>query len=752
MKILAIRGKNLASLGGDFEIDFRREPLLNAGLFAISGPTGSGKSTLLDALCLALYGDTPRLTQASGDKIPDVQSEQVTPSDPRNLLRRGCGEGFAEVDFVGIDGVAYRARWTARRARGRSDGKLQNVDYQLTRIADNQAIAGVKKSEVHPAITRLVGLSFAQFTRAVLLAQNDFAAFLKADDNARAELLQTLTGSERFERLSIRVYERFGMEKQALDDLNRQLADAPPLDDDVRAELERTLKSANAALAEREKQKSSLESMLRWHRELDALQTSVAQAQTSLDQAIQTQRGAAERHAHLDRLTTVESARPLQAESARLAMEIQHASIQAQTLAATRVTAEQAGTEAERSLAEKLDALARTNQARLDRQPEFDAAKALDAEIALLAPQCQDAERKFAVAIGDVEAQTRQQAALHEQHAQLTRMQAETSAWLAEHAQFATLAGNWTHIDYLLREAEKAFAGKVAAESGLNSAQQAEKGALATEARHASALAEQVRALELAEAAAQAADQRCARVDADSLARQKTAAEQLRGDLQLARTSWLQWRERLRDHAAAELESTVLQQALQSNTTALRTLSQQRPGLEGRVQQAERDLRRMQTACNQDVDALRAGLVDGDACPVCGAVDHPYAEAGAAIAGPRGPERDIRLPRQIFAAAVVAVVVDDQEVVDPKLAVVVQEIRQAHTFIAHRRKQEDRLSPQALHPVRHHLQLPPFAEGPPQQALSAQAQAVDRQKAHRHTHTQPPRDRRPRASSCRQPV
>lgn len=205
MKILAIRGKNLASLGGDFEIDFRREPLLNAGLFAISGPTGSGKSTLLDALCLALYGDTPRLTQASGDKIPDVQSEQITPSDPRNLLRRGSGEGYAEVDFVGIDGVAYRARWTARRARGRSDGKLQNVDYQLTRIADNQAIAGVKKSEVHPAITRLVGLSFAQFTRAVLLAQNDFAAFLKADDNARAELLQTLTGSERFERLSVRV-------------------------------------------------------------------------------------------------------------------------------------------------------------------------------------------------------------------------------------------------------------------------------------------------------------------------------------------------------------------------------------------------------------------------------------------------------------------------------------------------------------------------------------------------------------------
>jgi DNA repair protein SbcC/Rad50 len=154
MKILAIRGRNLASLAGDFAVDFSREPLQSAGLFAISGATGSGKSTLLDALCLALYGDTPRLSQAAGEKIPDVHDDQVTPSDPRNLLRRGCGEGFAEVDFVGIDGVSYRARWSVRRARGRGDGKLQNVDTLLTRISDLQPVGGTRKSEVLPAVAR----------------------------------------------------------------------------------------------------------------------------------------------------------------------------------------------------------------------------------------------------------------------------------------------------------------------------------------------------------------------------------------------------------------------------------------------------------------------------------------------------------------------------------------------------------------------------------------------------------------------
>ena len=69
MKILAIRGKNLASLAGEFEVDFTVEPLKNAGIFAITGSTGSGKSTLLDALCLALFDSTPRMTKARESKV-----------------------------------------------------------------------------------------------------------------------------------------------------------------------------------------------------------------------------------------------------------------------------------------------------------------------------------------------------------------------------------------------------------------------------------------------------------------------------------------------------------------------------------------------------------------------------------------------------------------------------------------------------------------------------------------------------------
>ena len=123
MRILASRGKNLTSLEGPFALDLEHGPLGDAGLFAIAGPTGAGKSTLLDALCVALYNTTPRLSGQGGVEVgrADGALRGVPANDPRNLLRDGAGEGYAEVDFLGREGRRWRARWTARRARGRAD-------------------------------------------------------------------------------------------------------------------------------------------------------------------------------------------------------------------------------------------------------------------------------------------------------------------------------------------------------------------------------------------------------------------------------------------------------------------------------------------------------------------------------------------------------------------------------------------------------------------------------------------------------
>ena len=160
MKILKISGRNLASLAGDFGVDFEQEPLASAGLFAISGPTGAGKSTLLDALCLALYDATPRLLKVArgGTYLPDVGDDTVSAQDPRTLLRRGAGEGHAEVDFIGNDNLRYRARWSVRRSRGKVAGGLQPSTLTLHRLPELIALGGTK-TEVAKEIVQRVGLS-----------------------------------------------------------------------------------------------------------------------------------------------------------------------------------------------------------------------------------------------------------------------------------------------------------------------------------------------------------------------------------------------------------------------------------------------------------------------------------------------------------------------------------------------------------------------------------------------------------------
>ncbi|GKW48823.1 AAA family ATPase [Halomonas sp. NCCP-2165] len=266
MRILALRLQNLASLPGPLALDFTDSPLRDAGLFAITGPTGAGKSTLLDALCLALYGNTPRLRQAPGREapLPDVAGETVGTADPRTLLRRGAASGHAEVDFLGRDGRRYRARWAVRRAREKVGGRLQAVEQSLTDLDDDRLLT-TQKREFAELLPRRLGLTFDQFTRAVLLAQSEFAAFLKADDNERSDLLERLTGTAEYSRISIAAYRRASEARKGVAELEARLADDLPAEAEARATLEREVEAAETRLAELNRQATELERRRQWH-------------------------------------------------------------------------------------------------------------------------------------------------------------------------------------------------------------------------------------------------------------------------------------------------------------------------------------------------------------------------------------------------------------------------------------------------------------------------------------------------------
>ncbi|ALM53228.1 AAA family ATPase [Halomonas huangheensis] len=286
MKILALRLAQLASLPGPVELDFSAEPLNDAGLFAITGPTGSGKSTLLDALCLALFGNTPRLRNAPGRESPitDIDGSELQTADPRTLLRRGASSGYAEVDFIGRDGQRYRARWAVRRARNRADGKLQAVEQSLSNL-DEERLLTAQKREFAELLPRYLGLSFDQFTRAVLLAQSEFAAFLKADDNERAELLEKLTDTHEYSQISAAAYKRASAARDEVKRLEGQLDDDLPADEATRQQFDNELQQAEQQLAASHRQAQQLDDEQRWLEQDRQQQAGVDEASERQSQA-----------------------------------------------------------------------------------------------------------------------------------------------------------------------------------------------------------------------------------------------------------------------------------------------------------------------------------------------------------------------------------------------------------------------------------------------------------------------------------
>lgn len=281
MKILAIRGCNIASLEGEFEIDFTKEPLCSNGIYTITGPTGAGKSTILDVLCVALYNKTPRLLRASGKDIRDVGNEVLRDKSTQNLLRKGCASGYAEVDFVAVNGNRFRANWSIRRAGNNPRKRLQNPTIKLYDLNDLSDLSDTNSATLE-RIQQLVGLTYDQFSRAVLLAQGEFSAFLKAGDSERAELLEKLTGTGIYSRISSKVYEEWDQAKKNLEKVELLLNNQNLLSEEAFRELKEKFEEKEKSLKQIEAEFKSLETEMTWFRQEENLVSQITKSQERL--------------------------------------------------------------------------------------------------------------------------------------------------------------------------------------------------------------------------------------------------------------------------------------------------------------------------------------------------------------------------------------------------------------------------------------------------------------------------------------
>lgn len=623
MKILAIRLKNLASLAGEQIIDFTAEPLASAGLFAITGPTGAGKSTILDALCLALFGSTPRLEGVTTQgKVPDG-SDDIGNTDERNLLRRGCGSGYAEVDFVGVDGHRYRARWEVKRAREKIDGRLQASSQSLTDLDSGTLLASGKKREFKELLEARLGLTLAQFTRAVLLAQSEFSAFLKADDNERGTLLEKLTDTGLYSRLGQASFEAAKQAKESLTRLEQQAGGLQPMEPEQREVLEREHQAQLEELRKLQQQLKELEAQRQWLSELQRLENEREAARQQLQDAEDERESLTEARRILDlferlapqrhRFLRQQELEPLLGKAADSLARLQHeAQSLQQRLDTLQSECEAAGNDLRAAEQARQDAEPRLVQARR----EEERLQHLNADLASIREESVQADAAASTGETTLKQLAEQQQRAAEQLATLTQ-QLETSAALQP------LCAAWGGYRPRLQQAVQ-LAARLQQGQG------------------------ELPALE-AQAKAAETRQSQAREALDNLQRERDSelglAEQLAG-LHRQLDEWRQAEretEALRELWAQQLTLTASQRELSDahirQQAELDSLVPQGKQLRSDRDAAEQALKvtlalleRQRLARSENVEALRAALVPGEPCPVCGSDEHPWQQTDALVA------------------------------------------------------------------------------------------------------------------------
>lgn len=272
MKILKIRLKNLNSLAGEWEIDLVHRHYTEDGLFVISGKTGSGKTTILDAICLALYGDTPRLTDAKGLTLG------------QEIMTYGQVDCFSEVTFQTAEGKRWRCRWSQSRVGNKPTGNLRPCERQLvddvTNIPEETGIKNVGRR-----IEEITGMTFEQFTRSVMLAQGRFGDFLDAKNKERVELLEQLAGTDKYREISKRVYSRYITAKDTLDHLREEAQKwLQPKDADWEKQSRAQLEATESDIKKSEAQKDKALADERWRDDLDKLEKDVSLLAKSRDE------------------------------------------------------------------------------------------------------------------------------------------------------------------------------------------------------------------------------------------------------------------------------------------------------------------------------------------------------------------------------------------------------------------------------------------------------------------------------------
>ncbi|MGL6225654.1 MAG: AAA family ATPase [Thermoguttaceae bacterium] len=399
IQIDLVRLSNLNSLVGDWSIDFQDPEYLENGIFVIGGPTGSGKSTILDAICLALFGRTPRLA-----KCTQTENE---------IMSRGTGFCSAEIEFRTESGQ-YRATWSQSRARKATKGKLQTPEHEIGDARTGHILEDRLKNR-EECVKTLIGMDFDQFTRTVLLAQGDFDKFLRASANDRSPILERITGTEIYSDISIAVFERQKEEKNRLELLRAELSGVELFSETEEGELNRQRAELNVQIVQIQDQQHVIFSQIEFLEQLEELKKSVHDLSVQLEELTKQEKNFQPELARLTRFERFQKIFPAYKElrELRTQMEVNRETLAEKSRCLRELQLRHEVTTKERDLLKNSWTSVAAEQER--ERPHFIKARELDVKIAHFSADLRTVEEKLQQATKLYEATDKQIKGLQEQ-------------------------------------------------------------------------------------------------------------------------------------------------------------------------------------------------------------------------------------------------------------------------------------------------------------------------------------------------
>jgi exonuclease SbcC len=631
MRILRLRFRNLNSLAGDWDLDFTHPAFVSSGIFAITGPTGAGKTTILDGICLALYGQTPRLARIN--------------QNGNEIMSRQTGECFAEVEFETAKG-RYRCHWSQHRARKRADGKLQSPRHEIAE-AERGHIIESKLTAVAGKVEEVTGMDFERFTRSMLLAQGGFAAFLQATPDKRAPILEQITGTEIYSRISMKVHERTSEERKKLETMRDELSGMQLLSPEEEAGL-------RFELAEKERETNGLTLAARvlveqkaWTERIAALDDELVQIEKAW-QSFEKKKEATS--PELEQLAKGSRARALDGDYVKFdGIRKQQEAEQAELASACRrLPKVREARQAAADVLEKAAAVLQNSRAEQTREAELiRKTREIDVKLDEANAQVSGLETETEKLKKQRDAHNKSINQCDEQIQAVGRALQGVAAFLEKHLADAGLAESLAGIGQQIK-ALKVVEGQCSGRSNLLVRQ-----------------ADGCRSAEQAKQQAETAWQ-------ETVLAAATAEERL-GAVRAERAALLQGRElpTWRAHAdelvtrqnrlttlhetAVRIEETdkkivVLEKRREAAEIRRQELSWQEETLAGECELRENMVRQLQDKVVllnrvRDLEAERSQLVDGVPCPLCGATEHPYAAGN--VPCPDETQKELDLARNV---------------------------------------------------------------------------------------------------------